>query len=173
MQQRQTFEGARAWNPSSVLRASWKKEQNFGVGTVEDGKFSCLSMHDGEGNGTPLQDSCLENPMDGGAWVGHDWVTSLSLFTFMHWRRKWKPIPVFLPGESQGRGSLVGCHLWGHTESDTTKQLSQSAMFSSFVLFVVDSPDMLLLPAKSCFSLPIDAEKKKYRQSFEGIERWL
>ena len=67
----------------------------------------------------------------------------------------------------------MGCHLWGHTESDTTKQLSQSAMFSSFVLFVVDSPDMLLLPAKSCFSLPIDAEKKKYRQSFEGIERWL
>ena len=47
--------------------------------------------------------------------VGHDWATSLSLFTFMHWRRKWQPTPVFLPGESQGRGSLVGCHLWGHT----------------------------------------------------------
>ena len=53
--------------------------------------------------------------------VGHDWATSLSLFTFMHWRRKWQPTPVFLPGESQGRGSLVGCHLWGHTESDTTE----------------------------------------------------
>ena len=53
--------------------------------------------------------------------VGHDWVTSLSLFTFMHWRRKWQPTPVFLPGESQGRGSLVGCRLWGHTESDTTE----------------------------------------------------
>ena len=53
--------------------------------------------------------------------VGHDWVTSLSLFTFMHWRRKWQPTPVFLPGESQGRGSLVGCHLWGRTESDMTK----------------------------------------------------
>jgi len=36
-------------------------------------------------------------------------------------RRKWQPTPVFLPGESQGRGSLVGCHLWGHTESDTTE----------------------------------------------------
>ena len=64
-----------------------------------------------EGNGTPLQYFCLENPMDGGAWwaaahgvtrVGHDWATSLSLFTFMHWRRKWQPTPVFLPGESQG-----------------------------------------------------------------------
>ena len=36
--------------------------------------------------------------------VGYDWATSLSLFTFMHWRRKWQPTPVFLPGESQGRG---------------------------------------------------------------------
>ena len=47
--------------------------------------------------------------------------SSLSLFTFMHWRRKWQPTPVFLPGESQGRGSLVGCRLWGRTESDTTE----------------------------------------------------
>ena len=53
--------------------------------------------------------------------VRHDWATSLSLFTFMHWRRKWQPIPVFLPGESQGRRSLVDCRLWGRTESDTTE----------------------------------------------------
>ena len=53
--------------------------------------------------------------------VGHDWETSLSLFTFMHWRRQWQRTPVFLPGESQGRRSLVGCCLWGRTESDTTK----------------------------------------------------
>ena len=53
--------------------------------------------------------------------VGHDGATSLSLFSFIHWRRKWQPTPVFLPGESQGRGSLVGCHLWGRTESDTTE----------------------------------------------------
>ena len=46
--------------------------------------------------------------------VGHDWATSLSLFTFMYWRRKWQPTPVFLPRESQGWGSLVGCRLWGH-----------------------------------------------------------
>ena len=67
-------------------------------------------IFEGEGNGTPLQYSCLENPMDGGAW----WAavrgvvksrTRLSdfTFTFMHWRRKWQPTPVFLPGESQGR----------------------------------------------------------------------
>ena len=76
----------------------------------------------------PLQYSCWKIPwteepgrlQSMGSWrVGHDWAASLSLFTFMHWRRKWQPTPVFFPGESQGRGSLVGCHLWGHTESDT------------------------------------------------------
>ena len=44
----------------------------------------------------------------GSLGVGHDWATSLSLLTFMYWRRKWQPTPVFVPGESQGRGSLVG-----------------------------------------------------------------
>ena len=53
--------------------------------------------------------------------VGQDSATSLSLFTFLHWRRQWQPTPVFLPGESQGWGSLVGCRLWGRTESDTTE----------------------------------------------------
>ena len=59
--------------------------------------------------------------------VGQDWATSLSLFTFMHWRRKWQPTPVFLPGESQGRGSLVGCRLWGCIESDTTEVTQQGS----------------------------------------------
>ena len=53
--------------------------------------------------------------------VGHDWANSLSLFAFMHWRRQWQPTPMFLPGESQGWGSLVGCPLWGRTESDMTE----------------------------------------------------
>ncbi|XDA73104.1 hypothetical protein R6Z07M_003378 [Ovis aries] len=81
------------------------------------------------GNGSPRRDSCLENPMEGGAW----WAavhgvaksrTRLSNFTFMHWR-KWQPTPVFLPGEPQGRRSLVRCRLWGHTESDTTEVTQQ------------------------------------------------
>ena len=57
--------------------------------------------------------------------VGHDCATSFSVFTFMHWRRKWQLIPVFLPGESQGRWSLVGCCLWGCTELDTTEATQQ------------------------------------------------
>ena len=50
-------------------------------------------------------------PSMGSLGVRHDGATSLYFFTFMHWRRKWQPIPVFLPGESQGQGSLVGCRL--------------------------------------------------------------
>ena len=59
--------------------------------------------------------------------VGHNWVTSLSLSTFMHWRRKWKPTPVFLPGESQGQGSLVGCRLWGRTIGHDWSDLAAAA----------------------------------------------
>ena len=68
--------------------------------------------------------------MDGGAWKAAvhgvaEGRTRLSDFTFnFHFHaleKEMEPTPVFLPGESQGRGSLVGCHLWGRTESDTTE----------------------------------------------------
>ena len=89
-----------------------------------------MIAHTGEGSGAPPQSSRLENPMDRGAWWAavHGVAKTrarLSDFAFtsrfMHWRRKWQPIPVFLPGESQGWGSLVGCRLWGRAESDTTE----------------------------------------------------
>ena len=67
--------------------------------------------------------------------VRHDWATSLSLFTFMRWRRKWQPAPVFLPGESQGRGSLVGCRLWGRTESARLKRSSSSSSTILIILY--------------------------------------
>ena len=67
-------------------------------------------------------------PWMGGAWwaavhgVARSWARlSDFTFTFMHWRRKWQPTPVFLPGESRGWGSLVGCRLWDRTESDATE----------------------------------------------------
>ena len=79
-----------------------------------------------EGNGTPLQYSCLENPMDRGAWWAAVHGVSKSRirlsdfpFIFLHWRRKWKPTPVFLPGESQSRGSLVGAAIYGVAQSRT------------------------------------------------------
>ena len=63
--------------------------------------------------------------------VGHDWGTSLSLFTFMHWRRKWQPTPVFLPGESQGQGAWWAA-VYGVVQSRTQlKRLSSSSSSSS------------------------------------------
>ena len=82
----------------------------------------------GEGNGTPLQYSCLENPMDGGAW----WAavhgvaksrTRLSGFTFtFHFHALEKEMATHssvLAWRIPGMGSVVGCRLWGRTESDT------------------------------------------------------
>ena len=108
----------------------------------------------GEGSGTARQSSCLENPMDGGAWWAavHGVTKSrtrlsnfTSLFTFAHWGRKWQPTPAFLPGESQGRGSLVGCRPWGCTESDTTEatqQQQQHLSMSSLSVASVLSAEM-------------------------------
>ena len=93
-------------------------------------RFLLIILYIGEGSGTPLQYSCLENPMDGGAWwaavhgVTESW-TRLSDFPFtFHFHaleKGMEPTPVFLPGESHGRGSLVGCRLWGRTELDMTE----------------------------------------------------
>ena len=69
----------------------------------------------------------------GSLGVGRDWATSLSVFTFMHWRRKWQPTPVFLPGESQGQGSLVGCCLWGHRVGHDWSNLAAAAHISVYI----------------------------------------
>ena len=84
----------------------------------------------GEGNGTPLQYSCLENPMDGGAWwaavhgVAKSW-TLLSHFTFtFHFHALEKEMTTHssvLAWRIPGTGSLVGCCLWGRAELDTTE----------------------------------------------------
>ena len=120
---------------ASIKERGWqgvRKERNKGDLIMSRKKIwiSLLlySVGCGEGNGTPLQYSCLKNPMDRGAWWAavHGVAKSRTRlsdfsFTFLHWRRKWQPTPVFLPGETQGRGSLMGCRLWGRTESDTTE----------------------------------------------------
>ena len=77
------------------------------------------------------------------SWTRLSDFTSLSLFTVMHWRRKWQPTPVFLPGESQGLGSLVGCRLWGRTESDTTDATQQQQQQGDIRYFPFTPYDLL------------------------------
>ena len=110
------------WDPTSCL--AWpKKEWNNAI-------YSNIDGPSGEGYGTHSSTCAwripwMEEPgrlqSMGSPRVGHDWTTSLLLFPFMHWRRKWQPTPVFLSGESRGWGRLVGCRLWGRTELDTTE----------------------------------------------------
>ena len=122
------------WDPKERgLTARWKRNQEVSTGFQmrRGDEMSLEPKRKGEKVMAPHSSTLAwkipwtEEPgrlqSMGSQRVGHDWVTSLSLFTFMHWRRKWQPTPVFLLGESQGRGSLVGCRLWGRTESDTTK----------------------------------------------------
>ena len=124
----------------------------------------------GEGNGTPLQYFAWKIPwMEepgrlqsmGSLRVGHDCATSLSLFTFMHWRRKWQPTPVFLPGESQGRGSLMAA-VRGITQSRTQLKRLSSSRTIPLSMGCSRQEYWLLLLLLSCFSCvqlcdPIDS----------------
>ena len=121
------FPSIRGFSNESVLHIKWPKYWSY--------SFSIYHMHTisiyQEKAMAPYSSTLawkipwMEEPGGllsmGSLTVGHDWATSLSLFTVMHWRRKWQPTPVFFPGESQGQGNLVGCRLCGRTESDTTE----------------------------------------------------
>ena len=103
----------------------------------------------GEGNGTLLQYSCLENPMDGGAWQAtvHGVArsrTQLSNFTFtFHFHALEKEMATHssvLAQRIPGQGSLVGCCLWGCTESDTTEATQQQLpQTTRWVVFLITS----------------------------------
>ena len=107
--------------------------------------------------------------------VGHDWATSLSLFTFTHWRRKWQPTPVFLPGESQGRGSLAGCCLWGRRVGHDWSDLAAAARYPGWytlrnyscihvVYVAVQSPSHVRLYATPWPGLPVPHYLPKFPQ---------
>ena len=110
--------------------------------------------------------------------VTHDWATSLSLFTFLHWRRKWQPTPVFLPGESQGRGSLVGCHLWGWKVGHNWSDLAAAAASKSFcsVRFPKVTGRILRNPLSGQavpIPHPLTFLNKREQQSCSGLPRLL
>ena len=91
-------------------------------------------------------------------WVGHNWATSLSLFTFMHWRRKWQPTPVFLPGESQDRGACWAA-VYGVAQSRTWLKRLSSSSSSSVNLSI---PKFLMIPSPT---LPLLATTVSFSKS--------
>ena len=119
------------WAPDPPKK--WKFGSYFDDYLSVDLLALCMSL--GEGNGTPLQYCCPENPMDGGAW----WAavhgvtksqTRLSDFTFTFYfnalEKEMATHSSVLAWRIPGTGSLVGCRLWGRTESDTTEWLGSS-----------------------------------------------
>ena len=117
-----------AYSPDSASRPFTSYQDDFHLWFLLQ-KFS-LATTTGEGNGIPLQYSCLESPLDRGAWwaavhgvaKSQTWLSDFTFTFHFHALEKKMATPlVFLTGESQGRGSLVGCRLWGRTELDTTE----------------------------------------------------
>ena len=92
--------------------------------------------------------------------VGHDQVTSLSLFSFMHWRRKWQPTPVFLPGESQGRGSLWAA-VYGVTQSRTQLKRLSSSSSRLVITFLPRSKRLLISWLQSPSTVILEPRKIK------------
>ena len=116
------------------MRRVWKG--CFFVLVQSSSCYYCLICHSASFCYMPASIPWMEEPgrlhSMGSLRVGHDWATSLSLFTLMHWRRKWQTTPMFLPGESQGRGSLVAA-IYGVTQSwAQLKLLSSSSSSSSY-----------------------------------------
>ena len=116
---------------SLVGYSPWGREESH---TTERLHFHFSLSCIGEGNGNPLQCSCLENPRDGGAWWAAVYGvaqsrTQLKRLSSSSRRRQWHPTPVLLPGESQGRRSLVGCSLWGCEESDRLSDFTSTFYF--------------------------------------------
>ena len=98
----------------------------------------------------PWTESLEELQSMGSLRVGHNWATSLSLFTFIHWRRKWQPTPVVLPGESQGRGAWWAAVDGVAQSRPRLKRLSSTARPCSNVCVTWES-----LPSAVTRSLPV------------------
>ena len=88
--------------------------------------------------------------------VRHDWATSLSLFTFMHWRRKWQPTPVFLPGESQGRKTWLAA-VYGVAQSRTRLKRRSSKSLSAINVSVMTVSLSIYVDGKSPSTVDVDA----------------
>ena len=164
----------RVFSDESTLRMRWSKYWSFSFSIIPSKDHPCWSPSEWTGwislqskglsrvfSNTTVQKHQFFGAQPGGLQsmgllrVGHDWATSLSPFTFMHWRRKWQPTLVFSPGESHGQRSLAGYSPWGHKESDITERL-HFHFLSHTHTWLLEKPQLWLdgpLPAKKylCF----------------------
>ena len=93
--------------------------------------------------------------------VRHDWVTSLSLSTFIHWRRKWQPTPVFLPGESQGRGEPGGLPSMVVAQNWTWLKRLSSSSSRLVITFLPRSKRLLISWLQSPSAVILEPKKRK------------
>ena len=91
----------------------------------------------------------------------------------MHWRRKWQPTPVFLPGESQGRGSLLGCSLWGRTELDTTEATQQQQQQVGHNFSWLQSPCAVILEPQKIKSVTVSTVSPSICHEVMGPEAMI
>ena len=109
---------------------------------------NCWWLHPlvGEGSGSPLQCSCLENPIDGGAWwaavhgvaKNQTWLSNFTFTSHVHaLEKEMENHFSVLAWRVPGMGGLVGCCLWGRTESDTTEATSQQQQQHPLVLLIL------------------------------------
>ena len=114
-----TVKGGRRMSFSAVIVVG-DKEGRVGVGFGKANEVSDAIRKGGEAARKDMRKVTLH-----GKTIPHD-VEGVcdGGRTLMHRRTKWQPTPVFLPGESQGRGGLVGCRLWGHIELELINGLT-------------------------------------------------
>ena len=110
------FPSIRVFSNESVLLIKWPKYWNFSFSISPSNEYSGLISFRMDWPDLLAVQGTLKSLLQ-----CHSSKASILQHSAFFSRRKWQPTPVFLPGESQGRRSLVGCRLWGRTELDTTE----------------------------------------------------
>ena len=120
------FPSIRVFSSESVLCIWWPKYWSFSFSISPSNEYSGLISFRIDWLDLRTVQGTLKSLLQHNSKESILWWSAFFMVSHIHiWRRQWQPTPEFLPGESQGQGSLVGCRLWGRTESDTTEASEQ------------------------------------------------